>query len=309
MTNDGLVGYRRADGVSGTTLVPDLATALPEPTDAGRRYTFQLRPNISFSDGEPVTPDAFRTAIERSLRPGTPRPDYSTRPSSVPPHVSRRPTDVTSHRGSWSTTRPARSPSSCVLPTRTSCTSSRCRSPSPCLRRRPIAPWSKPDGSRRRVPATGPYQIDSYDGTTTSSWKRNPAFRRVVDRRAARRLPRSDRVDVRARPDAQPDVRGAGRIAISSSRARVSPDQVQEVTTRFPSSHPTSHRSWSSVSSTLNTTRPPFDEVAARRAGEPRDRPRGGVPPVRWSRDPRVAELPGAATEHAWISAVLLRTH
>jgi ABC-type transport system substrate-binding protein len=145
VTNDGLVGYRRADGVSGTTLVPDLATALPEPTDAGRRYTFQLRPNISFSDGEPVTPDAFRTAIERSLRLGTPRPDYYASIVGAPACIAA-PDRCDLSEESWSMTRPARSPSSCVSRIRTSSTSSRCRSPSPCLRRRPTAPWSKPDG-------------------------------------------------------------------------------------------------------------------------------------------------------------------
>ena len=40
---DGLVAYRRVPGVGGSTIVPDLATSVPEPTDGGRTYTFQLR--------------------------------------------------------------------------------------------------------------------------------------------------------------------------------------------------------------------------------------------------------------------------
>ena len=40
---------------------------------------------------------------------------------------------------------------------------------------------------------------------------------------------------------------------------------MREVTTRFPS-HPTSHPILATRFLTLNTTRPPFDEVAARRA-------------------------------------------
>ena len=65
LTNDGLVGFRRTGGLDGTTLVPDLARTLPEPTDGGRAYTFQLRPGIRYSTGEPVRPDDFRRAIER----------------------------------------------------------------------------------------------------------------------------------------------------------------------------------------------------------------------------------------------------
>ena len=43
MTNDGLVGFRKVGGVQGVQLVPDLATALPTPTDGGKTYTFELR--------------------------------------------------------------------------------------------------------------------------------------------------------------------------------------------------------------------------------------------------------------------------
>jgi peptide/nickel transport system substrate-binding protein len=65
VTNDGLVTYRRTGGPGGDTLVPDLAAALPAPTAGGRTYTFQLRPGIRYSNGEPVKPADFRRAIER----------------------------------------------------------------------------------------------------------------------------------------------------------------------------------------------------------------------------------------------------
>ena len=65
MTNDGLVGYRRVSGLAGDELVPDLATALPKPSDGGRTYTFHLRPGLTYSTGAPVRPEDFRLAIER----------------------------------------------------------------------------------------------------------------------------------------------------------------------------------------------------------------------------------------------------
>jgi peptide/nickel transport system substrate-binding protein len=69
---DGLVGFRRVGGVAGGTLLPDLATAIPLPTDDGLTYSFQLRPNLVYSNGQPVRPADFRRAIERSFQIETP---------------------------------------------------------------------------------------------------------------------------------------------------------------------------------------------------------------------------------------------
>jgi YVTN family beta-propeller protein len=67
VTYDGLVGFRRTGGADGATLVPDLATSLPQPTDSGTTYAFQLRPGVRYSTGDPVQPEDFRWAIERGL--------------------------------------------------------------------------------------------------------------------------------------------------------------------------------------------------------------------------------------------------
>jgi peptide/nickel transport system substrate-binding protein len=60
------IAASRAPG--GSTLVADLAAALPQPADGGRSYTFQLRPGLHFSDGTPVRPEDFRASIERVVR-------------------------------------------------------------------------------------------------------------------------------------------------------------------------------------------------------------------------------------------------
>ena len=70
MTNDGLTAFKRVGGSDGAQVVPDLATSLPTPTDGGRTYTFQLRSGIRYSNGQPVRPEDFRRAIQRSLRLG-----------------------------------------------------------------------------------------------------------------------------------------------------------------------------------------------------------------------------------------------
>ena len=71
LTSDGLVGYRRVGGVAGATLLPNLATAVPEPTGGGRVYAFQLRSGLVYSDGRPVQASDFRRAIERSFLVGS----------------------------------------------------------------------------------------------------------------------------------------------------------------------------------------------------------------------------------------------
>jgi YVTN family beta-propeller protein len=65
LAHDGLVGFKRVGGLEGTTLVSNLATSIPTPTNGGRTYTFQVRPGIRYSNGEPVRPEDFRRAIER----------------------------------------------------------------------------------------------------------------------------------------------------------------------------------------------------------------------------------------------------
>jgi ABC-type transport system substrate-binding protein len=74
---DGLVALRKAGGTQGYTLVPDLATRLPLPTDAGRTYTFALRPGIRYSSGTPVRASDFRRGIQRQLAIGA-NPAYYT---------------------------------------------------------------------------------------------------------------------------------------------------------------------------------------------------------------------------------------
>ena len=65
LTNDGLVGYRRVTGLAGDQLVPDLASALPKPSDGGKTYTFHLRNGLRYSTGAPVRAEDFRRAIQR----------------------------------------------------------------------------------------------------------------------------------------------------------------------------------------------------------------------------------------------------
>jgi peptide/nickel transport system substrate-binding protein len=67
LTNDGLVGFRHAGSVQGAGIVPDLATGLPGPTDGGLTYTFHLRRGVRYSTGEAVLAGDIRRGIERTV--------------------------------------------------------------------------------------------------------------------------------------------------------------------------------------------------------------------------------------------------
>ena len=64
--NDGLLRREPGDG----ELVPGIAEDLPEVSDDGLTYTFQLRPEVEFSDGTPLTAPMYVESIERVMRLG-----------------------------------------------------------------------------------------------------------------------------------------------------------------------------------------------------------------------------------------------
>src|SRR4051794_23276511 len=65
ITNDGLVAFQRTGGFAGAAIVPDLAVSVPQPTEGGHTYTFQVRSGLTYSDGQPIVASDFRRAIER----------------------------------------------------------------------------------------------------------------------------------------------------------------------------------------------------------------------------------------------------
>jgi peptide/nickel transport system substrate-binding protein len=66
-THDGLVQFQRVGGAAGNKLVPDLATAIPVPTNGGKTYFFHIRRGIKFSNGRVMKPSDFVTTFERQF--------------------------------------------------------------------------------------------------------------------------------------------------------------------------------------------------------------------------------------------------
>lgn len=76
-THDGLVSFAKVGGVAGTKLVPDLAVALPAPTNGGKTYLFNIRRGIKFSNGATLKPSDFVTTFERQFTVPGPTSFYS----------------------------------------------------------------------------------------------------------------------------------------------------------------------------------------------------------------------------------------
>src|SRR5262249_19810898 len=76
-THDGLVQFKRVGGAAGTQIVPDLASAIPTPTDGGKTYLFHIRKGIKFSNGQVMKPSDFVTTFERQFTVPGPTSFYS----------------------------------------------------------------------------------------------------------------------------------------------------------------------------------------------------------------------------------------
>jgi YVTN family beta-propeller protein len=260
MTNDGLVGYRRVGGLAGDQLVPDLATALPVPTDSGRTYVFRLRPGIRYSTGQLVRPEDFRHAIERVFMI-----DKQQNPA-IPPVYA----------GIVGAGRCEHGPGPCDL-ARGITTSDAAATvtfhltaPDPQFLYKLAFSWayavppSTPDHlvSAAQLPATGPYMTRSLVPGHTWILVRNPRFHQWSQQAQPGGYP--DRIVVRSDVGARPAV-----ADVEHGRADVllAPplDAVAQLATHYASQLHSGPLA-ATIALTLNTRVPPFSTLAARRA-------------------------------------------
>ena len=197
VTNDGLVGYRRAGGPAGDTLVPDLATALPAPADGGRTYTFHLRPGIRYSNGTPVRPEDFRHAIERV---------FASTPGGAAAYYT----------GIIGAGQCQRTPGHCdlargiVTNDQADTVTFHLTAPDPEFLYKLAFPFADavPAGTPdhqigpAQLPATGPYMTQSFVPAAPVDPRPQPAIPSMVEPGTARRLPQPDHPAARHRPRA-----------------------------------------------------------------------------------------------------------
>jgi peptide/nickel transport system substrate-binding protein len=256
LTNDGLVSYRRLGGLAGDTLVPDLATTLPDPVDSGRTYTFRLRSGIRYSNGALVRPEDFRRAIERVLRL-----DYWT---------------ALFYTGILGGRRCVERPAACdlsrgiVTDDRANTVTFHLRAPDPeflyklAFPTADAVPQGTPERAQARgpLPATGPYITSSFSAGKSWILRRNPRFHEWLPDAQPAGYP--DRIAVRVYSDPRREVdaieRGAADVLLG-----LPPNRVGEFATHYASQFHSDPFA-ATYALALNTRVPPFDRVGVRRA-------------------------------------------
>jgi ABC-type transport system substrate-binding protein/class 3 adenylate cyclase len=270
-TSDGLVGFKRVGGIEGNTIVPDLATRLPQPADGGRTYVFQLRRGIRFSDGSELDPGDVRSTFERLFR------------AFAFDEAGQRVTAPIDFYSGIVGARACRSrPKTCdlsrgiVTSDADSTVTFNLEAPDAeflyklALTFAVIVPTGTAVGRDRPRPGTGPYRISEYLPHRHAHLERNPYFR--VWSRAAQPEGVPDIIDLDtnlAGGKGPPTTSAEAFRAVSTGRADWSFDfplsALETARTRYPAQlHVTPQAATNVVF--LNTKRRPFSSQPARRA-------------------------------------------
>ncbi|TNC71751.1 ABC transporter substrate-binding protein [Rubellimicrobium roseum] len=168
---DGLLTFKKAAGEEGGVVVPDLATEIPEPTNDGKTYVFQLRDGIKFSDGTDVGVDDVVASFQRIFK------------------ISG-PTSGTFYNGIVGADACLASPADCTLEggvvgdeaARTVTINLVAPDPEFLLKisvpHAVILPAETPatDAGVNPIPGTGPYYFESYNPNESLVMARNPNF-------------------------------------------------------------------------------------------------------------------------------------
>jgi YVTN family beta-propeller protein len=252
---DGLVALRRAGGVPGLTLVPDLALTLPRPTDGGTTYTFTLRRGIRYSNGTPVRASDFRRGIQRELGLGYATDYYEGILGARACSLHPRRCDL--------------SPGIAVNDAAGTVTFHLSQADPDFLYKLslPLAVPAVPGVSPHHVisgppflPGTGPYMISQYRPNASLTLVRNPYFRQW---------------SYAAQPAGYPSVIRYKRVmdpakresAVIAGRADLTEIDLngQSLATRYPARMHSALMFWNTYLS-LNTRQPPFTNIKARQA-------------------------------------------
>jgi ABC-type transport system substrate-binding protein len=252
VTSDGLVGFKRVGGVEGNTLVPDLATALPVPANGGRTYTFQLREGLRFSNGRIVKASDVRFTMERIFKVTSPGLGFYA--GIVGGRACKQKPGRCDLSGGVVADDVART------------VTFRLREPDPEFLHKlalPLAfvvPSGTPLPGARPIPGTGPYRIERYERGRLIRLVRNQHFRAWSSAAQPQGIP--DVIELRNRSDARwlADV-----VNGRADESDVPDGWLDDVRTRYPAQVHITPRA-ATVLVQPNTTRPPFNSLAARQA-------------------------------------------
>ena len=247
---DGLVALAQASGVAQP--VPDLANAVPVPTDGGRTYFFRLRPGILYSTGVPVRASDLRRALERLYRLNSQQALYYSSLQGAA-QCTQRPAACDLSHG-------------VITDDRAGTVILRLTRPDPDLLFKLTLPpaWPVPPGTpstqlaSRPIPSTGPYQVAQFIPGQRLLLVRNKRFREWA--RAAQPDGYPDRIDIRMDNNPSHRVQAVQRGDADLALADLAPLRIRFASQlRLDTQPDTSFLSF-------NIQRPPFSNALARRA-------------------------------------------
>lgn len=257
-TYDGLLAFTKAGGNAAFQVVPDLATAVPTPTNGGKTWVFKLRSGIKFSNGKEVTTSDVVASLRRLFK-------------------VKSPTSGGFYSGIVGADACLKTPATCTLAGGVSANAAartvtiNLKAPDPEFKYKlavphaSILPAGTPvkDVGTKPIPGTGAYMFKSYNPNRSLVLVRNPFFKEW---------------SVKAQPDGYPDqitqsfglTVEAQITAIQNGQAdwtleQPPADRLSEIGTKFASQvHINPLTAFWYIP--MNTNLAPFDKLKARQA-------------------------------------------
>jgi YVTN family beta-propeller protein len=253
---DGLVAMRRAGGLTGLTLVPDLAITLPRPAGDGTTYTFTLRPGIRYSNGTLVRASDFRRGIQRAL---------SIAPVPAPAYYE----GILGGQACHQDPRRCDLSAGIVTDDATGTITFHLRQADPdflyklALLFAAPAPPGTPDRPITRapfLPGTGPYMISQYRPNASFTLVRNPHFRQWSYAAQPAGYPAVIRDENVASQDRQ-----YSAVIVGQADLMQAGEDDRSLAIQYPTRVHSALTLWTDFVF-LNTRQPPFTNIEARRA-------------------------------------------
>jgi peptide/nickel transport system substrate-binding protein len=168
-----LLGYKHVNGPDGATIVPALATELPQVSADGTLYTLTLRSGLKYSDGTAVKASDFKYAIKRDFLVDSPGVGFFTNIAGADEFSKTKKGDISGITADDATGKitvklvKPQGDFENILAT---------------IFAAPVPPDTPAkDQSTHPIPSTGPYQIQSYTPNRQFVLVRNPNFEPTAD--------------------------------------------------------------------------------------------------------------------------------
>jgi peptide/nickel transport system substrate-binding protein len=168
-----LLGYKHVNGPDGATLVPALATDLPQISSDGLTYTLTLRSGLKYSNGTAVKASDFKYAIKRDFLADSPGVGFFTNIVGADQFSKTKKGDISGITANDTTGK---------ITIKLAKPQGDFQNILATIFAAPVPQGtSSKDQSTTPIPSTGPYKIQSYTPNRQFVLVRNPNFKPTTD--------------------------------------------------------------------------------------------------------------------------------